>query len=657
MSFKMIEIEPSFNNKFDSFDKASWLDILSPVNEFLSSRYSCPTILGLSDSWNLEWEKQLVRETLEIDGCLLSLRFGERITAGPLWFSQGDSNDPGLNSCSGCSEARRRIAVDHPLLDQYDTILPEPGAIGPFCHEILNILTADILRNSLEMGELVEISMSEPFQRHKVLRSFACPVCGPRGNDSVMSNFSFPERRNLESQVASSPLAVRKADGFEMNHSVLRSKLVDYRYGPILHIMRESTAPFAMSDAILPDSRNVGYGRALRYSESEPIAILEAYERLGGFPHNKKIVFNRSFASLDHDIAINPDSLGRYSKQQLEHPSSRILPYSPDAPMDWVWGHDIDGMPRLVPVEVGFYLYDYRFRLDYHGARRYSGPSYRRSYFEESSSGCAVGSSYEEAALHSLLELNERDAFLLAWHRGTPLPEIEYSNICDIDIELMINFIRSRGYEVHLLDITSDTNIPAIWSLALDLTKRQCSTLSAAASSPDPVEAVRSALWELTQIVGQQIDYDPIIARKFLEDPWRIELLDHHVQLYSLPEARNRVEQCAHGPKIDLKDAFSTWPSAFIETANGDVCNSLNVVADCFSHAGMSDIILIDQSTRDHTDLGLSSVKAVVPGVVPMCFGYAEQRVLGIPRLDNALRSSCREVDFDRAPYDPHPFP
>jgi ribosomal protein S12 methylthiotransferase accessory factor len=66
-------------------------------------------------------------------------------------------------------------------------------------------------------------------------------------------------------------------------------------------------------------------------------------------------------------------------------------------------------------------------------------------------------------------------------------------------------------------------------------------------------------------------------------------------------------------------------------------------------------VVLVDQSSVEHQDLGLSVVKAVVPGIVPMCFGLAQQRLLGQSRLVAALRGTDQESRD--IPYDPHPFP
>ena len=74
---------------------------------------------------------------------------------------------------------------------------------------------------------------------------------------------------------------------------------------------------------------------------------------------------------------------------------------------------------------MGFYQYRYPVVSD--------APEHARRihFIAESSSGSALGGSYEEARLHSLFELAERDAFLLSWHRRQALPRIAADTITD----------------------------------------------------------------------------------------------------------------------------------------------------------------------------------------------------------------------------------
>ncbi|MFD0804365.1 YcaO-like family protein, partial [Streptomonospora algeriensis] len=147
-----------------------------------------------------------------------------------------------------------------------------------------------------------------------------------------------------------------------LDRAEMRRRLVDDRFGPVRGVLRESRMPFAMSMAVVPDAPAMGHGRARTFAETEPVAVLEAYERLGGFPFDIPVLHDVAYREIA-DTALDPFSLGRYTAEQLDHPACRVTPFDSDTPMDWVRGHDpAGGDPVLVPADVGFYQYEYRFR-------------------------------------------------------------------------------------------------------------------------------------------------------------------------------------------------------------------------------------------------------------------------------------------------------
>ena len=72
--------------------------------------------------------------------------------------------------------------------------------------------------------------------------------------------------------------------------------------------------------------------------------------------------------------------------------------------------------------------------------------------------------------------------------------------------------------------------------------------------------------------------------------------------------------------------------------------------------AGM-EVLVLDQT---RPDIGLPVVKVIVPGLVPIDFGYKRQRAPLMSRVRTALRAGGH-LDRDLAPADlnpaPHPFP
>jgi ribosomal protein S12 methylthiotransferase accessory factor len=463
----------------------------------------------------------------------------------------------------------------------------------------------------------------------------------------------------LHSRASVDPVPLRGRRSPAVSPAALTG-LVDHRVGPVVQLVRDNRAPFAMTGAVVPAARDMGFGRGPQFARSGEVAILEAYERLGAFPHEGQIIQDLCFRDIGAP-AVDPRTLGEYSPAQLAHPNAQVMPYRPDVPMDWAYAHQLpDGEAWLVPADVAFYGYEYRHRLDYDRARSDRGLRRRGHFFAESSSGCAVGSSLEEAALHGLVELAERDSFLMAWCRRTPLPAIDLRSVDDAVTSMLLAGIEARGFDVHLLATTYDLGLPAVWALAVNRDPGAVpATYSAAGSSPVPAEAVRAALWELAQLVASPVDWDPDAVRRLVRDPSLVDSLEDHVHLYAMPERRHRVTEVLGGPVVAIHEAFPEWPDQLVRAARGDVRGALDYLLGLFGAAGLEQVLVVDQSTRDHRDLGLRVARVVVPGILPMCFGAPQQRLGGLARRERALEALGRSVDDAVADplFDPHPFP
>ncbi|WP_055552659.1 TOMM precursor leader peptide-binding protein [Streptomyces kanamyceticus] len=606
--------------------------------------------IAVGRGWQLAREQVRWRRSAAAGRGLISVRlYDDEVVIGPRWTPGTDSG------CAGCAEVRERTSLEHPLVEFMAHPLARPGAAHPLLPELLTAAVAHLTELPLESGELYAVSGAGT-RRHRVPRSFHCPVCAldRREPDDLWR----PEPLALRPLPASPHDPTRGTEGARLvAPGALRRKLVDARYGPVQTIMRESAVPFAMSMALELDAPAMGHGRARTFAETEPVAIIEAYERLGGFPFEAPVLMDRSTEQV-RAHALDPASFGTLTEEQLAHPSCKVRPFSASTAMDWVWGHDLDtGAPMLVPAEIGFFQYEYRYRLNRHRARadRAAGPSRFRKFFHDSSSGCAAGASLEEAALHSLLELAERDAFLLAWHRAAPLPSVDPDTLTDGESRALVDLIRARGFDVHVLVATQDIALPIVWVLVVNREHPFPATYSSGGSGADPNTAVRGALREVAQLVTNNAEWERADVEPMADDPWLLEELEHHLRLYTLPQNLDRATAALGGPRVTLADAFPGWPDTLRRAAGGHVKGALDHVRGLYAAAGLDRIVLVDQSTREHRDAGIAVAKAVVPGILPMCFGHAQQRLTNLPRLTAALAGTPQAGR--QAPYDPHPFP
>ncbi|MCX4743971.1 YcaO-like family protein [Kitasatospora sp. NBC_01287] len=625
-------------------------------------------LVAVAAGCDIPWERQVLGIARARGTSLLSVRATlTEVLVGPLWTPDGASG------CAGCARIRDadrhlpRLAhrsAHHPAAPAADGLatgglatggLAAPRAGTPVLPPALGQLLAELLRHDrplLAPGELLSHAPDGVLRRHRVAPSFRCAVCGGGTDPRVGHPGEPPRPRRLVPRPTARALPDRGEPPFGLDPDRMRGALADPRFGPVLGTRRSGLVGMAMTETHLLGAMFAGHGRGSTYRHAEAVGCLEAFERSGGHPHVAPLVLGASARELGEG-ALDLAGLGHYTARQLASPLSHLRPVDDDTPMDWVWGHQLDGgRPLLVPAELGFYQYRYPALS--------SAPEHvrRTHYFHESSSGCALGGSYEEATLHSLLELAERDAFLLSWHRRRPLPRIAPGEITDRECLLLIRQIEDQGYQVHLLVATSDLAVPVVWVLARREDGRMPAALSAAGSGADPVRAVRAGLWELSQLVSAGVNWDIEAARPAVADPWLVDDMSDHHKRYAYPELLPRIEAVLGGPVVSLAEAFPGWPEVFTSAARGDVTRALRFVAGLFRRAGLERVVVVDQSTPEHTAAGLSVVKAVVPGILPMCFGQAQQRLAGLPRLVEAIADARGTAPCDEDfPFDPHPFP
>ncbi|MFJ5230367.1 YcaO-like family protein [Kitasatospora sp. NPDC088391] len=614
-------------------------------------------VLAVSGRWDEAWEAEALAGARRDGVGLLSVRVtGDAVMLGPLRPPADPDGTPA--ACAGCVVTR----LSHRHRPEGDAAMVEfaaaaaagtpaaapaadlpaagPRRSSPWLSQAVAAYGQAIAESPLGPGDLVVLRGDGTVRRHRVRRTHRCPVCGtPRA--AAADPDSPPPTPPRHPRPAAGPVPTRAGAPYGLDPDRMRRALADPRFGPAVRTVRDSQVPFAMAEVRLLGGAPAGHGRARTYREAEAIAYLEAYERMGGYPNAAPLVTGRTPAELG-DRALDPARLGSYDAEQLAHPLSRVRPWTRDTPMDWVWGHRLhDGEPLLVPADAGFYQYRYPPREP--GDRRLN-------HVLESSSGCALGSSVEEAALQSLLELAERDAFLIGWHRQRPLPVIDPATVTDPESRLLLRMAAARGFEVRLLAASADIPVPVVWALAVRPDRALPAAFSTAGCHPDPETAVRSALWELSQLTENGLTWDPAAVDPMVEDPWLVTELMDHPHRNADPRLLPRVERVLGGPELALGEAFPGWPEVYVRAAGGYVDRGLEFVAELYRRAGLTEIVLVDQSTPEHTDAGLAVVKAVVPGIVPMCFGQVHQRFGGLRRLR-------RELPDPDGPLDPHPFP
>ncbi|MFJ6486406.1 TOMM precursor leader peptide-binding protein [Streptomyces sp. NPDC091682] len=485
---------------------------------------------------------------------------------------------------------------------------------------------------------------------HHVRPIGGCHVCRPLPSDTQTPLRPLP----CEPRPMPDP-AVLRGPNPRTTGAALRAALHDERFGPVRLLRRSEDSASSLTSALVTDGRSVddgGHGRARSFPDSERIALFEAVERYAGMrPTGRRTDLLASFAELGPGRALDPARLGLPDPTHHGHPASPTVPYTPDLPLHWVHGWSLTHQrPIAVPEHVAYW--------------DVPGPDRPRVVYE-SSNGCGLGNSPEEAALYGLFEVAERDAFLMAWYATTPLHRI-HPPADDTDTLLLADRAAAAGYRLLLLDATNDFAVPAVLAVCRyegghpDAPRM----FLAAGAHHDPRAAISSAVAEVVTNVleaphrssADKGPRDPQRLRPMLEHPELVLALDDHVGLSTLPEAAPRLEFLfTDTPTATVDEA---WPGA--PQPVPDLSDLLTRSVGRLARAGL-EVIAVDQTEPGlREQFGLHCVKVIVPGALPMTFGHVNRRTLGLPRLlevPHRLGRTGRPAHHGELPLHPHPFP
>ncbi|WP_326700480.1 TOMM precursor leader peptide-binding protein [Streptomyces sp. NBC_01754] len=531
-----------------------------------------------------------------------------------------------------------------PLTDYtYDTVAalcaalldgarPEPPATDPADRDLPQVTRLDLTTLQVRTYPL----LADPL----------CPDCAPP------ATAARPRPLTLDTRPKPTPdtYRLRPASSYPIPKTALANPVCGALGGGTwLNVTSPTTAPVAGSVFVrgyagLNDVTWSGQENA--FSTSRTLAFLEGLERYAGTHRRGRTTpVTGSFNDLGAD-ALDPATCGFYDPRTYRD-DPLVDPFDPDRAIPWEWGWSLrDDRPVLVPSRLVYY----------------SAGLAADNFVFECSNGCAIGGCLEEAVLGGLLELVERDAFLNAWYGNARLTEIDLATVGGTTAAAMAERAALQGYDVHVLDNRIDLAVPVVTALAVRRDGGPGTLSFAAAASLDPLGAVEGALSEvLTYIphLSRQTEERRAELEAMADDFFQVRHLKDHAQLYGLPRmaahARSYLEPLSVRP---LESVYRDW-EATGRPRTGDLRDDVLAVTGALAEAG-HDVIVVDQTTPEQEHMGLRTVSTLVPGLLPIDFGWNRQRAPLMPRLRTALRrGGHRTTDLTDAEIRrvPHPFP
>jgi ribosomal protein S12 methylthiotransferase accessory factor len=361
----------------------------------------------------------------------------------------------------------------------------------------------------------------------------------------------------------------------------------------------------------LPPGEQTTTGKGWTAEAARNAALGEALERycamLPPAPETFRVA---SLTALD-EPAIGPAAFGLYHPVQYADGSVPYPPVTDDTVLHWIEGRSLtDDRPVLVPASLVYLL-----PLD-----RFS---------QQTSNGLAAGRTYAAAALRALCEVIERDAFIFTWLTSRPVPLLDLTRAGDAVARIARHYA-ARGIALTAHDLTTTTGVPVILARAHDEHGRPPIDLIGLGCDPDPRRGIERAVLEAVQ--GRRARWDELADAG---TPETIRTHSDHARWYAL------TDRSAAFAFLGARPGALPAPVA---TEGDDAAALLSAIVATLARVGRETVI-VDITTPDVRAVGMTVVRALVTGLLPVHFGIGQER-LGSARLADAAITR-----LNRAPH------
>jgi ribosomal protein S12 methylthiotransferase accessory factor len=554
---------------------------------------------------------------------LLVKPVGTRLWLGPLFR-------PGRTGCWECLAERLRGQRPIEAYLRHGRPAPERAAPFPVARAALPASVAAALelaatetaralagaeRSPLE-GALLTLDLATlETRRHTLVRRPQCPACGDGG---------APEARGPAPPVLacrSKPLLAAGSHRTTQPEQILAT--YEHHVSPITGVV-STLERLPTDDTQLLHVYAAGYrpppGQATRARlrwlpragamgkgttdlQARASALCEALECYSTVFQGDEPRRRASYRELG-ERAIHPDACLQFSEAQYRgrqdwNTRGGVFgqipePFDEAAPIDWspVWSLTAQAV-KYVPTACCYF--------------GYPDPLGRFSHWSDSN-GHAAGATLEEAVLHGLLELIERDSVTIWWYNRIPRPAVDLDSFEDGWIAALQRHYRQRRRDLWVLDLTGDLGIPVFVALSRRSDRPGAAITLGHGAHLDARIALLRALTEVNQLLAATNDAAPDDAAPNGRDG---------------TDNREAVDDALAGP------ASSTASPATPAYLVPDVTVPPRTAADygrLWSDDVLEDVRLCQERVEaqglevlvlDHTrpDIGLPVVQVIVPGL------------------------------------------
>ena len=228
-------------------------------------------------------------------------------------------------------------------------------------------------------------------------------------------------------------------------------------------------------------------GKGISKDHAKASAMMEGFERYSA----ERKDYDKTVTATLSEI----EELGEYiDPKSLNLPKEFEKKDISDLNLEWSKSKDIiSGNEYYIPTNAIFHPYTHENNIN--------------SLFKSNTNGLASGNILEEAILHGMFEVIERDAWSIFELTHKNYAQIDLNSIESEIINDAVDKFESKGIKIKLMDFTADIKIPTIAASADDTVTKDAGLLTLGMGTHlDPEVAILRALTEVAQSRATQIN-------------------------------------------------------------------------------------------------------------------------------------------------------
>ena len=344
----------------------------------------------------------------------------------------------------------------------------------------------------------------------------------------------------------------------------------------------------------------IGWGKGLTLPDAVFSAVGEAIERYSAsLPDPARIVWRRP-RDLEGDV-LDPRTFALYAGEQYRRRGFPYARFNAAIRHPWVRGTWLDGGGEVWVPAVFAYL-----SLQLHA---------EQLIVRETSNGLASWTDRDQAALHAVMELVERDAFLSAWMTRTPGRAVVLDDALDPQLRRVLDGVESLGAAVELFTLPTTACGTTVLCVARGDGERYPGATIALAADLEPAAALRGAILEL----GQTAPYlRRMMQSRAIAVPARdtdVHAMLDHAAYYFSAERAAAFDFLRGGGTVSVRELTKRTP-----------WRSLAVCASALRKANVR-VALVDVTSPDVATGPFQVVRAVSPDLQPLSYGSGFERL------------------------------